>query len=72
MSFNWISQWLCGVKVVSQNIGAILFRSANFYSESVNTYMKKYEKLTEEKLVDKILRAEYLKDIGFGIYHMDR
>ena len=34
--------------------------------------MKKYEKLSEEELVDKILRAEYLKDIGFGIYHMDR
>ena len=34
--------------------------------------MKKYERLTEEELVDKILHAEYLKDIGFGICHGDR
>lgn len=35
-------------------------------------YMKKYEQITEEELVDKILHAERLKDIGFGLYHMNR
>lgn len=34
--------------------------------------MKKYEQLTEEELVDKLIRAKYIKDVGFGLKHRDR
>lgn len=34
--------------------------------------MKKYERISEQELVDRILHANYIKDVGFNLHHKNR